>query len=109
MPAIRCTGVVQDGTGADDLIPSVNVFGHTEDEVYRGMFTTIAEWLTAGELNDLPEGWLEENPIAGVRVNEPGAAQEWLESFREAAAYPYWTVLEHESLLDMRQPDRHGQ
>lgn len=109
MPAIRYTAVIQDGTSADDLIPAMIVFGHTEDEVYQGIFTTIAEWIAAGEFHDTPGWWLEEHPIAGVRVTEPGAAQKWLERLSEHTTILYWTVLEHESLLDMRQPPRHGQ
>ncbi|GIH02911.1 hypothetical protein Rhe02_09780 [Rhizocola hellebori] len=109
LPPIRYTGVIEDGTGGDDLIPSMNVFGHTEDEVYRGIFTTIAESLTNGVFTDLPQWWLEENPLDQVHLDELGAAQEWLEGFHDHASYPYWTILESASILDMRQPATQGE
>lgn len=108
-PPIRYSGIVEDGRSPSEVKPSVNVFGSTEDEVYQGILSTIAGLLASGDDYDTDPGWLEENPVAAVPVHEPGAAQEWLEAFRENSLYPYWTVLEAESLLDMRAsviPDR---
>ena len=101
---IRYAGIVEDGRSTSEVEPCMAIFGSTEDEVYQGILATVAQVLASGDDYGTDAGWLADNPIAAVPSGEPGSAQEWLESFRENTIYPYWTVLEAASLLDMRRP-----